>query len=121
MNNLSNRLKELRASLKLTQKDVSQALKLSVTCYAGYEQGYRFPDLDTLNKISNFYKVSIDYLVGNSDDFGNVVSAQSNLTERESRLLKAFGTLSALEQDKLIADAEFYSMRHRSKFETIKK
>jgi len=78
------------------------------------------PSAKQLILLSKAFDCTVDYLLG-EDDFGNVAPAQSNLTERESRLLKAFGTLSALEQDKLIADAEFYSMRNRSKFEPIKK
>ena len=61
---LKERLKELRVERGLKQKDVADALEISVSCYGGYEQGYREPDFKTLIKISKFFKVSTDYLLG---------------------------------------------------------
>ena len=58
------RLREQRAELRLTQKDVARELNISVTCYAGYEQGYREPDFTTLIKICRYFSVSADYLLG---------------------------------------------------------
>ena len=115
------RIKELRIENKYTQLELANKVGCNQTAIGKYERGDLEPNLEVLIKLSRIFNCSIDYLVGNSDDFDNIVATQSNLTERESRLLKAFGTLSALEQDKLIADAEFYSMRNRSKFEPIKK
>lgn len=78
------------------------------------------PSAKQLVLLAKAFDCTVDYLLG-ADDFGNVVATTSNLTERESRLLKAFGTLSALEQDKLIADAEFYALHRRSELWPIKK
>ena len=60
----ANKLRELRHFNKKTQKEVASKFNISVTCYAGYEQGYRSPDLETLVKIANYYNVSVDYLLG---------------------------------------------------------
>lgn len=65
--NFGEKLKDLRNFKKLTQKDVANILELSVTCYAGYEQGYREPDFKTLKKICTFFEVSSDYLIGLED------------------------------------------------------
>ena len=46
------------------QKEVAEALGISVSCYGGYEQGYREPDLKTLIKLCRFFDVSSDYLLG---------------------------------------------------------
>ena len=58
------RLKEIRIESGLNQKQVAQKLEISVTCYAGYEQGYRQPDLKMLARICVFFDVSADYLLG---------------------------------------------------------
>ena len=60
----SNRLKEVRIENGLNQKQVAEKLGISATCYAGYEQGYRQPDLKMLTKICIFFSVSADYLLG---------------------------------------------------------
>lgn len=64
---LKDRLKELRIERGLKQKDVAEALEISVSCYGGYEQGYREPDLKTLIKICKLFEISSDFLLGLSD------------------------------------------------------
>lgn len=64
---LKERLKELRVERGLKQKDVANALEISVSCYGGYEQGYREPDLKTLIKICKLFETSSDFLLGLSD------------------------------------------------------
>ena len=64
------RLKELRKSRGLTQKDIAAILSVSQTCYAGYEQGYREPDFKTLCKIALYFDVTSDYLLGLEDECG---------------------------------------------------
>ena len=60
----SEKLKEVRIDIGLNQKQVAEKLEISVTCYAGYEQGYRQPDLKMLTKICILFDVSADYLLG---------------------------------------------------------
>ena len=64
---LKERLKELRVERGLKQKDVAEALEISVSGYGGYEQGYREPDLKTLIKICKLFETSSDFLLGLSD------------------------------------------------------
>jgi len=64
MSKFTSRLRELRIEKGLTQKEVAAALEISVSCYGGYEQGYREPDLKTLIKICKMFEISSDYLLG---------------------------------------------------------
>ncbi len=57
------KLRELRNDLKKTQVEVSNAIGVAQTTYAGYETGKHEPDIDTLRKISQYFKVSTDYLL----------------------------------------------------------
>ena len=61
------KLREQRKELNLTQKEAAEKLGVSVTCYGGYEQGYREPDFKTLIKICKTFNVSADYLLGLED------------------------------------------------------
>ena len=56
-------LKELRLQRKLTQQDVADYLNISRSAYTNYETDRRGPDKDTLLKLSEFFDVSIDYLM----------------------------------------------------------
>jgi len=62
-----NRLKELRESKGLNQQGLAIKLNMSQPSISYYETGERKPDLDTLIMISDYFNVSIDYLVGRSD------------------------------------------------------
>ncbi len=64
MNKIKERLKEIRIEKKYTQKEVASLLNTSITCYAGYEQGYREPNADMIIKICYLFNISADYLLG---------------------------------------------------------
>lgn len=63
---LAQNLKDLRLKEKLPQIIVACDLGISRSTYAGYEAGKNEPDIYTLIKIADYYKVSLDYLVGRS-------------------------------------------------------
>ena len=67
MKTFSEKLKELRTEKGLTQKQISDDLKISVTGYAGYEQGVREPNFSVLKKLCKYFDVSTDYLLGITD------------------------------------------------------
>lgn len=64
----SERLKNLRKEAGLTQVDVAEKLGISQPAYASWERGVKKPTQDNLVKIAQVLNVSIDYLVGNSDE-----------------------------------------------------
>lgn len=63
-----SRIAKLRKSRGLTQMQLSDALEISRASLALYEQNRREPDSTMLTKISNYFNVSIDYLVGRTDN-----------------------------------------------------
>ena len=63
-----NRIKDLREDRDLTQKEMAKVLNCSQQAYSNYELGQRDIPTDILIKLSNFYKVSVDYLLGLTDD-----------------------------------------------------
>ncbi|KAA9015956.1 helix-turn-helix domain-containing protein [Niallia endozanthoxylica] len=62
------RLAELRKSRRWTMQYISDQLGIAKSTYAGYESGYREPSLDTIKRISELYKTSVDYLLERTDD-----------------------------------------------------
>lgn len=65
---LSQRLRDCRKKGGYTQRDVSIYCDLTEKAYQNYELGTHEPKLSILMRIAVFYKVSIDYLVGLTDD-----------------------------------------------------
>lgn len=64
VNLFSERLKELRKKKGLTQEEASKKLDIARTTYSGYERGTSEPDFNILNKLSRFYDVDLNWLVG---------------------------------------------------------
>ena len=59
-----NRLKELREKKELFQSDVAKFLGISTPAYSYYENSKRNMPAETAIKLSKFFNVSVDYLLG---------------------------------------------------------
>ena len=62
------RLKKLRKEAELSQKSLALKLDTSQQNIDYWENGQRNPKKDKLTKIAEFFDVSIDYLLGTTDD-----------------------------------------------------
>lgn len=58
------RIRDLREDMDLTQKQVAKILNCSQQVYSNYELGQRDIPTDILIKLSYFYDVSVDYILG---------------------------------------------------------
>lgn len=65
---LAERLKELRKEKGLRQEHIAVALDISMSAYCNYEQGKREPTASVLCRMADYYEVTIDYLLGRSDN-----------------------------------------------------
>lgn len=67
INLLADRLRLLRSEKNITQSTLAQIILVPRVTYAHYELGKRTPDLDTIIRLARYYCVTVDYLIGNSD------------------------------------------------------
>ena len=58
------RLKDLREDRDLTQTQIADFLGIKQTVYSRYERGFQNLPLEFLVKLSKFYGVSTDYILG---------------------------------------------------------
>lgn len=61
------RLKDLREDKYLYQKEIASLLNTTQQVYSEYELGIRLMPIDKINILADFYKTSIDYIVGRTD------------------------------------------------------
>ena len=61
-------LKRLRATRGITQKQLGEFIGASERGIQNYEMGTRKPAYDTLIALAEYFDVSIDYLVGRTDN-----------------------------------------------------
>ncbi len=64
---MNNRIRDLREDMDLRQIDVANATGIDQKTLSNYETGKTCPDSVALIKLADFFKVSIDYLVGRID------------------------------------------------------
>lgn len=60
-------LKKLRISNNETQNDLANFLGVSRTTYLKYENGLHEPSFETLTKLADHFNVSVDYLLGKTN------------------------------------------------------
>jgi transcriptional regulator with XRE-family HTH domain len=65
----NQRLREIRLEKGLRQKDVADALGLTLRAICNYEAGTREPSLDLLISICKYLDVPADYLLGLTDGY----------------------------------------------------
>ena len=61
------RIRDLREDADLTQKQIAELLMCDQSLYSKYERGERALPLELAVQLADFYKVSLDYLVGRTD------------------------------------------------------
>ena len=65
---MKNNLKNLRKVKKATQKEIADFLGVSNSAYSQYETGTREPSLDILTKLADYFNVTIDDILGRSEE-----------------------------------------------------
>lgn len=62
------RIRDMREDNDLTQQQISEILLCDQSLYSKYERGERDIPIALLIKLADYYKTSIDYLVGRTDN-----------------------------------------------------
>lgn len=91
------RLQQMRKKRNLNQEELAQKSKLASTAISHFESGSRKPSFENLRKLADALEVSIDYLMGRTD---NISSSQAidveifrdyeNLTDDDRELARDF-------------------------------
>lgn len=61
-----NKIKELRESKNMTQKELAEFLNVTPQAISKWERNKSYPDLDTLVKLSKYFNISTDTILGNT-------------------------------------------------------
>ena len=91
MNNLGERLYELRTKNEMSQGDLAEKLDVSRQTISKWENNMSIPELDKIISLSNLFGVSVDYLVKGEGEIPSEISEISyeNIKELEPvRMIK---------------------------------
>ena len=65
---MKNRLRELREDNDLTQEECAKIAYIAKNSYIRYEKNERIPPLDTVAIFAEYYRTSIDYIAGLTEE-----------------------------------------------------
>lgn len=68
MSILSTRLVQLRKEKRLTQKNLADFLGIAPVSWQRFEYGTAKPKLENIIAIADYFNVSLDFLVGRTDN-----------------------------------------------------
>ena len=68
MTNFSKRIKELRLANSMTQEALGKIIGVRQDSVSIYERGRNYPEVRNLIILADYFGVSIDYLVGRTDN-----------------------------------------------------
>ena len=84
-----SRIKDLRIERKLKQKDIADFLNIHQTTYSKFEILDLVIPIELLNKLSNYYNVSLDYLLKLSNTSNiNIINKELDINLIGERLKK---------------------------------
>ncbi len=72
-------LYKLRKEKKMSQQDIGNLIGISSQAVSKWETGISEPDNKSLKKLANFFNVSIDYLLNNTEINDNELKEQEAL------------------------------------------
>lgn len=105
MLDISVRLKELRRNHNYTIQFVANSIGIAVRTYQNYEYGQREISAEALFKLSDFYGVSTDYLLGRETgepDPAQQLANKFNMSVLEKKILDNYFSLSRTTKDELM-------------------
>ena len=98
------RLKELRESKGMTQRDFAAEFGVSKGTVGMWESGAREPrTIDEINRIADYFGVSTDYLLGRTEEKEKPTPEEGDVPALNTRLVERLIQLSPEEQEKVEA------------------
>lgn len=79
-------LKLLRTTMGISQQKLANDIGISQQSINKYENHKVEPDINTLIALSNYFEVSVDYLIGKTDENNNRLIDSQSLLSRYSKL-----------------------------------
>ncbi len=97
----TERLKDIRENLNLTQADISKQLNISSSAYARYENENDIFPIKHLISVCDYLNISIDYILGLNDKIKYSNAKKAIDKKLASLRLKEFRKDNKITQDKL--------------------
>lgn len=109
-------LKELRTKMGVSQQVVADYLEITRQAYSNYETGNRTPDNETLLKLAEYFKVSVDFLLRGKEK-APISEDERNIEQAKIALFGGDGEVTNEMWEEAIFAAQLIKDRHKRKKE----
>ena len=99
------RIKELRKEKGISQEELAKKIQVKNYSIGDWERDRTEPNINTLIELANYFEVSVDYLIGRTEDDG-IININTNLQNDEIQLLKEYKKLNSDEKNQVIGFAK---------------
>lgn len=113
------RIKELRIEKNLSQEEVAKGINTSQRNIGRWENGENLPSSEYIILLADYFQCSTDFLLGRSDDFGNI-SVNHELSKDDEYLLFLFRKLPEIRKKTIIDTLEAMTERAERSSELAK-
>lgn len=96
-----NRLRQVRLSKGMNQKELAEALNLSQAAISGYETGKYDPGMKIWKSIAEYFGVSVDYLIEDVPE-EKTKNLADNVSEAKREMMELVDRLSDDQVRKLL-------------------
>ena len=96
-----NLIKVLRKERKLSQQALASSLGVSRSTIAMWETSGSQPDVDALNRLADYFGVTVDYLLGREDQVKKESPAPLVESEADLARKKLYSMLEGMNEDQL--------------------
>ena len=116
-----NRLKELRIEKGLTQEKLAKKVGINRTTIAKIESGERDLTLDHIQRMSAFFNVSYDYILGKSNERTNTIqvidmtNSKDGVTPIQMEVLKKIDDLDVKDLEQIMDYIDFIKSKGANK------
>ena len=105
----STRLKELRKEKNCTQRQLGKELGLTANSICEWEKNRSEPSIEMILRLTQFFDVSTDYLLRQTDELGAVLPGSKELPEEELELLRLYRNLPPEFKQSLLSSARLWA------------
>ncbi|WP_252237393.1 helix-turn-helix transcriptional regulator [Clostridium sp. ZBS17] len=123
---LNKNLKDLRLSVGMTGKELGKELGLTDVTVFHYEKGEREPNIKTLAKLSNLYRVSIDDLINGENlvptkkEINNEIVVFSHVNGRTESIMCEEYEITSIGNIAYVKAISYGEVRHIIPFNRVK-
>ena len=118
----SERIQKLRKEFQLSQSQLARKINVSIDTVSAWERGLKIPTKDRLERLSKFFFVNKDYILGNSDKRlldGSITrdTARSDFSTDKEFLADITMYLNTLNKDSLMVVYDLVRSLHYGELE----